>query len=119
MKKVLPIAKFPHKTFAVIAVVLLVAYLFSMKPVAEFVKKIVESVGIKFPAVETFQDANNNVMYAAAGALLLLVGFAIISPVVKVALIVVGASFVIYSGYKLIQNFFPNFMGGSNLDRGN
>jgi amino acid permease len=40
-------------------------------------------------------------------------------PVVKVALIVVGASYVVYSGYKLIQNFFPNFMGGSNLDRGN
>ena len=119
MKKVLPINKFPHKLFGVIAIALLVAYLFSMKPVAEFVKKIVESVGIKFPAVETFQDANNNAMYLLTGALLVIVGFAVVFPVVKVALIVVGASYVVYSGYKLIQNFFPNFMGGSNLDRGN
>lgn len=119
MKKVLPITKFPHKLFAIIAIVLLVAYLFSMKPVAEFVKKIVESVGIKFPAVETFQDANNNVMYLAAGTLLFLIGLAVISPLVKVALIVVGASFIVYSGYKLIKNIFPNYMGGSDLDRGN
>lgn len=119
MKKVLPITKFPHKIFGIIAVVMLIAFLFSMKPVAEFVKKLVEGVGIKFPAIEVFQDANNNVMYLAAGALLVLVGFAVVFPIVKVALIVVGASFVVYSGYKLIQSFFPNFMGGSNLDRGN
>ena len=41
MKKVLPISnpKFPQKTFAVIAVIMLVAFLFSLKPVAEVVKK--------------------------------------------------------------------------------
>lgn len=116
MKKVLPITKFPHKLFGVIAIIMLVAFLFSMKPVADFVKKVVESVGIKFPAVEVFQEANNNVLYLCAGALLLLVGLAVVYPIVKIALVVVGASFIIYSGYKLIQNFFPSF-GDTDLSK--
>jgi hypothetical protein len=116
MKRVLPIAKFPHKLFGIIAVVMLIAFLFSMKPVAEFVKKLVEQVGIKFPPVEVFQEANNNVLYLAAGALLVMVGLAIIYPVVKISLVVVGASFIIYSGYKLFKNFFPNY-GDTDLNK--
>jgi flagellar biosynthesis protein FlhB len=116
MKKVLPIAKFPHKLFGVIAVIMLIAFLFSMKPVAEFVKKLVEQVGIKFPPVEVFQDANNNVLYLAAGALLVMVAIAIY-PVVKIALVAVGASFIIYSAYKLFKNFFPNY-GNTDLNVG-
>jgi flagellar biosynthesis protein FliR len=116
MNKVLPITKFPHKLFAVLAVILLVAFLFSMKPVAEFVKKLVESVGIKFPPVEVFQEANNNTMYLMAGALLFLIGLAVVAPVVKVALIVVGAAFIVYSGYKLIKNLFPSY-GDTDLTK--
>ena len=116
MNKVLPIAKFPHKLFGVIAIIMLVAFLFSMKPVAEFVKKIVESVGIKFPPVEVFQEANNNTLYLAAGALLLLVGLAVVYPVVTFALVVVGASFIIYSGYKLFKNIFPS-NGDTDLNK--
>jgi len=116
MKRVLPIAKFPHKLFGIIAVIMLIAFLFSMKPVAEFVKKLVEQVGMKFPPVEVFQDANNNVLYLAAGALLVMVGLAIIYPVVKIALVVVGASFIIYSAYKLFKNFFPNY-GDTDLNK--
>jgi hypothetical protein len=118
MKKVLPISnpKFPQKTFAVIAVILLVAFLFSLKPVAEIVKKGVEMLGIKFPAVEVFQEANNNVMYLAAGGLLLLVGLAAIVPIVKVALVVTGAAFIVYSAYKLYQNFFPSY-GDTDLSK--
>lgn len=117
MKRVLPIAKFPHKLFGIIAVVMLIAFLFSMKPVAEFVKKLVEQVGIKFPPVEVFQEANNNILYVAAGALIVMVGLAAIYPVVKIALVVVGASFIIYSVYKLFKPYIPNY-GNTDLDRG-
>jgi len=118
MKKVLPISnpKFPQKTFGVIAIIMLVAFLFSLKPVAEVVKKGVEMLGIKFPAVEVFQDANNNVLYACAGALLLIVGLAVVYPVVKIALVVVGAAFLVYSGYKLFKNFFPSY-GDTDISR--
>jgi len=116
MTKVLPIAKFPHKLFGVIAIIMLIAFLFSMKPVAEFVKKIVEMTGIKFPPVEVFQEANNNALYLCAGALLLLVGLAVVYPVVKIALVVVGAAFIIYSGYKLIKNLFPSY-GDTDLTK--
>jgi hypothetical protein len=109
MTRVLPIAKFPHKLFGVIAIIMLIAFLFSLKPVAEVVKKGVEMLGVKFPPLEVFQEANNNVLYLCAGALLLLVGLAIVYPIVKIALVVVGASFIIYSGYKLFQNFFPSY----------
>jgi hypothetical protein len=88
---------------------MLIAFLFSLKPVAEVVKKGVEMLGVKFPPLEVFQEANNNVLYLCAGALLLLVGLAIVYPIVKIALVVVGASFIIYSGYKLFQNFFPSY----------
>jgi len=53
MKKVLPIAgnKFPQKTFAVLAVIAIVAYLLTLKPVAEIVKTGVEKLGITFPPI--------------------------------------------------------------------
>ena len=118
MKKVLPISnpKFMQKTFAVLAVVLLVAFLFSLKPVAEIVKKGVEMLGIKFPPIEVFQQANTDAMYLAAGGLLLLIGLAAIVPIVKIALVVTGASFIVYSAYKLYQSFFPNY-GDTDLSK--
>jgi hypothetical protein len=118
MKKVLPIsnAKFPQKAFGVIAVIMLIAFLLSLRPVAEIVKKGVEMLGVKFPSVELFQQANNNVLYACAGALLLIVGLAVVYPIVKIALVVTGAAFVVYSVYKLAQNFFPSF-GNNDLTK--
>jgi len=118
MKKVLPISnpRFPQKTFGVIAIIMLVAFLFSLRPVAEVVKKGVEMLGVKFPSVELFQQANNNVLYACAGALLLIVGLAVVYPVVKFSLVVVGAGFLVYSVYKLAQNFFPSF-GNNDLKK--
>jgi hypothetical protein len=116
MKKVLPITKFPHKIFGIIAVVMLIAFLFSLKPVAEIVKKLVEGVGIKFPPIEVFQETNNNIMYATAGALVLMIGLAAIYPVVKIALVVVGAAFVVYSAYKLLPK---SWFGGNEIERGN
>ena len=118
MKKVLPISnpRFPQKAFGVIAVIMLIAFLLSLRPVAEVVKKGVEMLGVKFPSVELFQQANNNVLYACAGALLLIVGLAVVYPIVKIALVVTGAAFVVYSVYKLAQNFFPSF-GNNDLSK--
>jgi hypothetical protein len=95
---------------------MLVAFLFSLKPVAEVVKKGVEMLGVKFPSVEVFQEANNNVLYAFAGLLILLVGFAAIFPIVKVALVVVGAVFIVYSVMKLVKNIFPSY-GDTDLSK--
>jgi hypothetical protein len=105
-----------QKTFAVIAVIMLIAFLFSLKPVAEVVKKGVEMLGIKFPSLELFQQTNNDVMYFAAGGLLLLIGLAAIVPIVKIALVVTGASFIVYSAYKLYQTFFPTY-GDTDLNK--
>jgi len=117
MKKVLPISnpKFMQKTFAVLAVIMLVAFLFSLKPVAEVVKKAVEMLGIKFPPIEVFQQANTDAMYFTAGGLLLLIGLAAIVPIVKISLVVVGAAFIAYSAYKLWTSIFPSY---SNTDLG-
>lgn len=104
-RKVLPITKFPHRLFAVLAIIALVAFLFSLKPVAEVVKKVVEMVGIKFPPVEVFQNANANVLNAASGALLVIVGLAALVVGVKVALIVAGGSLVAYAAYRLYNTF--------------
>jgi len=117
MKKVLPISnpKFPQKTFAVIAVIMLVAFLFSLKPVAEVVKKGVEMLGIKFPSVEVFQP-NVDALYLATGVLITLIGLAVIVPIVKISLVVVGASLFAYSAYKLYQTFFPSY-GDTDLTK--
>jgi len=111
MKKVLPISnpKFPQKTFAVIAVIMLVAFLFSLKPVAEVVKKGVEMLGIKFPPVEVFQQANTDIIYFTAGGALFLLGLAAIVPIVKIALVVVGAAMIAYSAVSIWKSIFPSY----------
>jgi hypothetical protein len=118
MKKVLPISnpRFPQKAFGVIAVIMLVAFLFSFKPVAEVVKKGVEMLGIKFPPVEVFQEANNNILYGCLAGLVLIVGLAAIYPIVKISLVVVGAAVVIYSVMKLVKNIFPSY-GDTDLTK--
>lgn len=124
MKKVLPISgKFPQKLFAVLAIIALVAFLFSLKPVADVVKKAAEMVGIKFPPVEVFQNANANVLNLASGLILIIVGIAAVVLGVKVALIVAGASLVAYAAYRLYNTFFKSetqdIMPGGGIDRGN
>ena len=118
MKKVLPISNpnFPQKTFAVIAVIMLIAFLFSLKPVAEVVKKGVEMLGIKFPPVEVFQEANNNVLYGCIAGLVLIVGLATVVPIVKIALVLVGAAVVVYSVMRLVKNIFPSY-GDTDLTK--
>jgi len=118
MKKVLPISnpKFPQKTIAVLAVIMLVAFLFSLKPVAEIVKKGVEMLGIKFPPVEVFQQANTDALYLATGAFIFAIGLAAIVPIVKISLVVVGAALFAYSAYKLWTSIFPSY-GNTDLTK--
>lgn len=108
MKKVLPISssKFPQKTFAVLSIIALVAFLLTLKPVAEAVKKLVEMLGITFPPLEIFQNTANTIKEVAIGLAVLLVAFAVAVISVKASLILVASSIVVYGGYRLYQTFF-------------
>lgn len=124
MKKVLPISgKFPQRLFAVLAIIALVAFIFSLRPVAEFLKKTFESVGVNFPPVEVFQNANQNVIDLTVGLLIIIVAIPVAFLSVKVALIVAGASFVAYAAYRLYNIFVKgqtqDIMPGGGIDRGN
>ena len=108
MKKVLPISnpKFPQKTFAVLAIIALVAYLLSIRKVAEVVKKGVESLGVTFPSMDLFMDTADTIKEVAIGACVLIVAAAVAVLSVKVALFVVAGSIVVYGAYKLYNTFF-------------
>jgi len=108
MKKVLPISntKFPQKTFAVLAIIALVAYLLTIRKVADTVKKGVEMLGIPFPSMELFMDAANTIKEVAIGGIVLIVAAAVAVISVKVALFIVAGSIVVFGVYKLYNNFF-------------
>jgi len=108
MKKVLPItgSKFPQKTFAVVAIIAFVAFLLTLKPVAEAVKTGVEKLGITFPPMEVFRNVAQTIQDIAVGALILILGFAAAVVSVKLALIVVAAGAIVYGGYRLYNTFF-------------
>jgi hypothetical protein len=107
MKKVLPItgSKFPQKTFAVVAIIAFVAFLLTLKPVAEAVKTGVEKLGITFPPMEVFRNVAQTIQDIAVGGLILIVGFAAAVVSVKLALIVVAAGAIAYGGYRLYNTF--------------
>ena len=108
MKKVLPISnpKFPQKTFAVLAIIALVAYLLTIRKVAETVKNGVEMLGIPFPSMDLFMDTANTIKELAIGLAVLVVAAAVAVISVKVALFVVAGSIVVYGAYKLYNTFF-------------
>lgn len=120
MKKVLPISnpKFPQKTFAVLAIIALVAYLLTIRKVADTVKKGVEMLGIPFPSMDLFMDTANTIKEVAIGASVLIVAAAVAVVSVKVALFVVAGSIVVFGVYKLYNTFFgkPNY-GDTDLTR--
>jgi hypothetical protein len=107
MKKVLPISasKFPQKTFAVLAIIAFVAFLLTLKPVAEAVKNGVEKLGITFPPMEVFRNVAQTITDVAVGAMILIIGFAAAVISVKLALIVVAAGAIAYGGYRLYNTF--------------
>jgi hypothetical protein len=107
MKKVLPISnpKFKQKTFAVLAIIALVAWLLSMKKVAEVVKTGVESVGIKFPDMSLFMDTAETIKEIAIGLIVILIAGIVGFLSVKAALFIVAGAAVYYGVMKLVNLF--------------
>lgn len=112
IRKVLPIKNFPHRVFAVVAIIALVAFLLTLKPVAEVVKKGVEMLGINFPPMEIFRNAAANIMLVALGYIALVIGAAIAIPIVKIAVVVTAVAVVGVGLY----NLYRTFTGGTTVN---
>ena len=97
IRKILPVKKFPHRFFAVVAVFTLVALLLTFKPIAELVKKGAEALSIKFPPLEVFQNAAMYLLLFGIGVLLLPIAALIPVLIVKVAVVIVALALVGYA----------------------
>lgn len=106
MKKVLPIAgtKFPQKTFAVLAVIAIVAYLLTMKPVAEVVKAGVEKLGITFPPLDVFRNVAKQIEGFALAGMLLAVGLVLGVLGIKIGIVVIAAAAIYYSARAIYNS---------------
>jgi hypothetical protein len=106
MKKVLPIAgtKFPQKTFAVLAVIAIVAYLLTMKPVAEVVKTGVEKLGITFPPLDVFRNVANQINSFAVAGMLLAVGLTIGLFGLKIGVVIIAVASIYYAGMSIYNS---------------
>ena len=106
MKKVLPISgRFPHRLFSIVAVIAVVAFLLTLKPVVEIVKKGIEMLGITFPPIEIFQNTAANILLVALGYIALSIAAVIVIPIVKIAVTVVAVAVIGYGLYNLYQTF--------------
>lgn len=112
IRKVLPFKNFPHRLFSVVAIIALVAFLLTIKPVAESVKKLVEMLGITFPPMDIFRNAAANILLVCVGYFALVIAAAIALPIVKIAVTVAAVGVVGYGLY----NLYKTFTGGSVKD---
>ena len=112
IRKVLPFKNFPHRLFSVVAIIALVAFLLTLKPVAEVVKKLVEMLGITFPPLEIFRNTAANILLVALGYIALAITGVIVIPIVKVAVTVAAVAAVGYGLY----NIYRTFTGKSTKD---
>jgi len=112
IRKVLPFKNFPHRLFSIVAVIALVAFLLTIKPVAEVVKKLVEMLGITFPPMDIFRNAAANILLVCVGYFALVIAAAIAIPLVKIAVTVAAVAVVGYGLY----NLYKTFTGGSVKD---
>ena len=113
MKRVLAVSgKFPHKIFSVVAIIALVAFLLTLKPVAEIVKKGIEFLGGTFPPLEIFRNTAANILLIALGYLALSIAAVIVIPIVKIAVTVAAIAVVAYG----IYNIYRTFTGKSTKD---
>jgi hypothetical protein len=106
MKKVLPIAgnKFPQKTFAVLAVIALVAFLLTLKPVAEVVKTGAEKLGINFPPIDVFRNVANQINQFAVAGMLLLVGITVGLFGLKIGIVLIAVASIYYAGMSIYNS---------------
>ena len=112
ISKVLPFKNFPHRLFSIVAIIALVAFLLTIKPVAEVVKKLVENLGITFPPMDIFRNAAANILLVCVGYFALVIAAAIAIPLVKIAVTVAAVAVVGYGLY----NLYKTFTGGSVKD---
>jgi hypothetical protein len=112
IRKVLPFKNFPHRLFSIVAVIALVAFLLTIKPVAETVKKLVEMLGITFPPMDIFRNAAANILLVCVGYFALVISAAIAIPLVKIAVTVAAVAVVGYGLY----NLYKTFTGGTVKD---
>ena len=107
MKKVLPISgKFPHRLFSIVAIIAVVAFLLTLKPVVEIVKKGIEMLGITFPPIEVFQNTAANILLVALGYIALAIAAVIVVPIVKIAVTIAAVAVVGVGLYNLYNTFF-------------
>jgi hypothetical protein len=112
MRRVFPIVKFPHKTFAFLAVFAFIAFLLTLKPVAEATKSVVEKLGITFPPVEIFRNTAANLLLVALGTIgIIIAGFVTVVGI-KVALIVAAVAVVAVG----LVNVYRTFTGGTTIN---
>lgn len=112
IRKVLPFKNFPHRLFSIVAIIALVAFLLTIKPVAETVKKLVEMLGITFPPMEIFKNAAANILLVCLGYFALVIAAAIAIPIVKIAVTVTAVAVVGYG----IYNIYKIFTGGTVMN---
>jgi hypothetical protein len=93
-------------------VIALVAFLLTIKPVAETFKKIVEMIGITFPPMDIFRNAAANILLVCVGYFALVIAAAIAIPLVKIAVTVAAVAVVGYGLY----NLYRTFTGGTTKD---
>jgi hypothetical protein len=105
IRKVLPFKNFPHRLFSIVAVIALVAFLLTIKPVAETVKKLVEMLGITFPPMDIFRNAAANILLVCVGYFALVIAAAIAIPLVKIAVTVAAVAVVGYGLFNLYKTF--------------
>jgi hypothetical protein len=105
IRKVLPFKNFPHRLFSIVAIIALVAFLLTIKPVAEVVKKGVEMLGITFPPMDIFRNAAANILLVCVGYFALVIAAAIAVPLVKIAVTVAAVAVVGYGLYNLYKTF--------------
>jgi hypothetical protein len=95
-----------------VAIIALVAFLLTIKPVAETVKKLVEMLGITFPPMEIFKNAAANILLVCLGYFALVIAAAITIPIVKIAVTVSAIAVVGYGLY----NLYKVFTGGTVMN---
>jgi len=122
IRKVLPFKNFPHRLFSIVAVIALVAFLLTIKPVAEVVKKGVEMLGITFPPMDIFRNAAANILLVCVGYFALVIAAAIAVPIVKISVTIAAVAVVGYGLYNLYktftgQNFKDILPDNTNIDK--
>lgn len=107
MRKVFPISgRFPHRLFSIVAIIALVAFLLTLKPVVEIVKKGFDMLGISFPAIEVIQNTAANILLIALGYIALTIAAIIVVPIVKISVTIAAVAVVGYGLYNLYNTFF-------------